>query len=86
MKPPSNMPSKERVARKLALPVRADWQMATIDQRQICVGIQRSGPTYLLTSWDGNSAQAKETMKTIVPRLRSVLRSVSNGKRCGQPC
>ena len=52
--------------------VRPDSQncpLATRLQRVICIGIQRSGPNHLDTSWDGSSEQRKESLKMVVPRL-----------------
>lgn len=60
MNPPSMMPSKDLVMKKVARPVSRDWQLATMLQEIIWIGIQLSGPIFLLTSWDGSSAAKKE--------------------------
>jgi hypothetical protein len=46
--------------------------MATMDQSVICVGIHRSGPIFLEMSWDGTSAQRKDTRKIVFPRTVSI--------------
>jgi hypothetical protein len=43
--------------------------MATIDQRVICSGIQRSGPIFFDTSCEGSSARRKENRKMVFPKL-----------------
>lgn len=63
----SSSPSRALVAKKLPRPRRAHWEQATTDQRQICVGIQRSGPTFLDTSCEGSSASRNDTRKTVFP-------------------
>ena len=73
MKPPCNMPSKARHARKLLRPDSQYWLAATMDQSIICIGIQRSGPTHLLTSCEGSSAHRKLSLNTVLPRLKSLV-------------
>lgn len=63
------MPIKARVARKVALFVNQNCEVATMDQSVICIGIQRSGPNFLEMSWEGSSASRKETRKTMLPWL-----------------
>ena len=56
-----------RVTRKLVLPVKAHCDAATIDHNTICIGIHRSGPSFLDTSWDGSSANRNEMRKMLFP-------------------
>ena len=69
MKPPSSNPSKALVARKLALFVKAHWEIATIDHSTIWMGIHLSGPIFLDTNWEGSSARRNEMRKTTWPWL-----------------
>lgn len=69
MKPPCRNPRSARVARKLALPDRAAWLMATIDQTVSCIGTHRSGPIFFDTSCDGSSARRKVILKTVFPAV-----------------
>lgn len=50
-------------------PARQNCELATILQRTICAGIQRSGPTHFETSWDGSSAQRNPSLNTVFPKL-----------------
>jgi hypothetical protein len=45
----------------------AHCEIATADQSTIWIGIHRSGPIFLDTSWDGSSAKRKLMRKTTVP-------------------
>jgi hypothetical protein len=67
--PPCSTPSKQRQTRNEVRPDKKNWALATMLQRVICDGIQRSGPTHLDTNWDGSSAQRKESRKMVLPRL-----------------
>lgn len=60
MKPPSNIPSNARQAKNEERPLRKACKLATRLQETICTGIQRSGPSFLEMSWDGNSALRKQ--------------------------
>jgi hypothetical protein len=60
MNPPSRIPRSDLVKKKERRPCRADWLVATMDQRDIWMGIQRSGPTALETSCEGSSDMRNE--------------------------
>ena len=53
--------------KKLALLLSAHWDMATTDHKTIWMGIHRSGPIFLDTSWDGSSAKRNEIKKMLCP-------------------
>ena len=69
----SRIPSKARVAQNDLFPDSAACDIATTDHNEICVGIQRSGPTFLETSWEGNSAKRKQIRKIVFPVLYSTI-------------
>jgi hypothetical protein len=69
MNPPCRTPNKQRHTRNDVRPDSQNWPAATRLQRVICAGIQRSGPIHLETSWDGSSAQRKESLNMVFPRL-----------------
>ena len=69
MKPPCRTPSKQRQTRNDVRPESQYWLVATTLHKTICVGIQRSGPIHLETSWDGSSAQRNESLIMVFPRL-----------------
>lgn len=67
MNPPSSTPSKALVTRNEALPDIQNWHEATMLQRQICMGIHLSGPTFFETSCEGSSAKRKDIKNTVFP-------------------
>jgi hypothetical protein len=69
MKPPWRTPNKQRQTRNDVRPDSQNWQAATRLHIVICAGIQRSGPAHLDTNCEGSSAQRKESLNTVLPRL-----------------
>lgn len=78
MKPPCKKPRNALQVRNDPRVVKENCDAQTIENRTICVGIQRSGPSHLFRSCDGNSPDKKQTAKTVFPRLYTILNQKHN--------